>query len=113
MARTNAENQKAFRDRRRERATKQQEKVQKAIDTMPPEYAADCKMWVSPPRIGGERPQIHWDIGALTHGLIEAHAVAHEVTIDEVLYEIGVQYFIGRPKLYWAMKHAKINVSDN
>ena len=113
MARTNAENQKAFRDRRRERATKQQEKVQKAIDTMPPEYAADCKMWVSPPAINGERPQINWDIGRETAHLIKAHANSHGVTIDEVLYEIGVQFFIGRPKLYAAMKSAKINVSSN
>ncbi len=87
--------------------------VQKAIDTMPPEYAADCKMSVSPPSINGERPQINWDIGRETVHLIKAHANAHGVTIDEVLYEIGVQFFIGRPKLYWAMKDAKIKISNN
>ena len=92
---------------------KRREKVQAAIDTMPPEYAADCKVSASPPSINGERPQINWDIGRETAHLIKAHANSHGVTIDEVLYGIGVQLFIGRPKLYAAMKSAKINVSNN
>ena len=109
MAKTNAENQKAWRVRERER----RENVRKAVDTMPPEYAADSKMWVSPPAVGGERPQINWDIGRETADKIEAHASLYGVTLDEVLYEIGVQFFIGRPKLYWAMKAAKINITNN
>ena len=87
--------------------------VQKAIESMPPEYAADCKMWASPPGPSDERPRINWEIGAKTNALMEAHAKTYGVTLDDVLYEIGVQWFITRPKLYWAMKSAKINVSDS
>ena len=87
--------------------------VLKAIDTMPLEWTDDCKLWLSPPGPQDERPRINWEIGAKTNALIEAHAKSHGVTLDDVLYEIGVQCFNRRPKLYWAMKHAKINVSDN
>ena len=87
--------------------------VQKAIDTMPPEYAADCKLWISPPAIGQERPRINWDMGAETHALTKAHAESHGVSLDEVMYEIGVQFCIKRPHLYWAMKSAKIKISPN
>ena len=107
----NRKRQQRARDKARDKV--QREKVQKAIETMPPEYADDCKMWVSPPSLNGERPQIHWDIGAETHALIEAHAKTCGVTLDEVLYETGVQYFITRPRLYGAMKSAKINISAN
>ena len=108
---TNRKRQQRARDKvRSENVNKA---VLKAIDTMPPEYADDCKMWVSPPGPEDERPRVNWDIGAKTNALIEAHAKSHGVTLDDVLYEIGVQYFITRPKLYWAMKHAKINVSDS
>ena len=84
------------------------ENVQKAIDTMPPEYAADCKMWIAPPKPNQDRPTINWDIGAETQALIKAHAESHGVTLDEVLYEVGVQFCMTRPNIYWAMKAAKI-----
>ena len=87
--------------------------LQKAIDTMPPELAEDCHMWISPPGLTDQRPRVNWDIGVKTNALIEAHAEAHGVTLDEVLYEIGVQFCITRPHIYWAMKSAKITVSDN
>ena len=89
------------------------ENVQKAIDTMPPEYADDCRMWISPPGPKDERPLINWDIGAKTHALIEAHAKEHGVTLDAVLYEVGRQFCMKKPNLYWAMKAAKITISDN
>ena len=54
-------------------------------------------------------PRINWDIGEAMHALIEAHAKTYGVTLEDVLYEIGVQWFIKRPNLYWAMKAAKIN----
>ena len=87
--------------------------VQKAIDTMPPEYAGDCEMRIGPPGPNDARPRINWDIGAETHALMKAHAEAHGVTIDDVLREIGVQFCMKRPAIYWAMKSAKINVTDN
>ena len=89
------------------------ENVQKAIDTMPPEYADDCRMWISPPGPTDQRPRVNWNIGAKTHGLIEAHAKSYGVTLDAVLYEIGVQFAIKRPDIYWAMKAAKITVSGS
>ena len=88
-------------------------KVVNAVDTLPPELAADCKMWIAPPGLNDERPRINWDIGALTHALMEAHAISHGVTIDDVLYEIGFQYCMSKPDLYWAMKSAKVNISNN
>ena len=69
--------------------------------------------WIAPPGLNDERPRINWDIGALTHALMEVHAISHGVTIDDLLYEIGFQYCMKRPDLYWAMKSAKINISDN
>ena len=87
--------------------------VLKAIETMPPEYAADCKMWVRPPGPNDERPRVEWDIGAKTNALMEAHAKSYGVTLDEVLYEVGRQFCMKRPDIYWAMKNAKINISDN
>ena len=84
-----------------------------AVDTMPPELAADCKMWISPPGLDDERPRINWDIGRETAHLIKAHANAYGVTIDEVLYEVGRQFCMKKPQLYWAMKSAKINISNN
>ena len=106
---TNAKRQREFQARRLEQKRVKLAKVQKAIDTMPPEYADDCKMWASPPGPEDERPRINWDIGEATHALIEAHAKTYGVTLEDVLYEIGVQWFIKRPNLYWAMKAAKIN----
>ena len=44
---------------------------------------------------------------------MEAHAKAHGVTLDAILYEIGLQFAIKRPDIYWAMKSAKITISDN
>ena len=88
-------------------------KVLKAIDSMPPEYADDCRMWIAPPKPNKELPTIEWDIGAETHALMSAHADAYGVTMDEVLREIGVQYCIRRPDIYWAMKAAKINIIPN
>ena len=88
-------------------------KVLKAIETMPPEYAADCKMWISPPGPEDDRPRVNWDIGAKTHALIEDHAKFYGVTLDELLREVGVQFCIKRPNIYWAMKSAKIIVSNN
>ena len=88
-------------------------RVLKAIDTMPPGLADDCKMWISPPRPNDERPRINWDIGRTTAHLIKEHANAHGVTIDEVLYEVGVQFCMKRPDIYWAMKSAKIRITDN
>ena len=87
--------------------------VQKAIETMPPEYADDCKMRIAPPGPNDERPRINWDIGRETAHLIKEHANAHGVTIDEVLYEVGRQFCMAKPKLYWAMKSAKIIITDN
>ena len=88
-------------------------KVQKAIDTMPPEYAADCKLWIAPPGPNDERPRIEWSIKKRTHGLIEAHAKSYGATLDEVLYEMGRQFCMKRPDIYWAMKSAKIKISPN
>ena len=103
--------QQRVRDKgRRERAAKA---LQKAIDTMPPELAADCRLWISPPEPKDERPRINWDIGAKTHALIEAHAKSHGVTLDAVLYEVGLQFCMRRPDIYRAMQSAKITVSDN
>ena len=110
---TNAKRQREFQARRKKHNQVKREKVQKAIDTMPPELAADCRLSVSPPGPKDERPRMNWDIGAKTNALIEAHAKSHGVTLDDVLYEVGVQYFITRPRLYAAMKSAKITVSDN
>ena len=87
--------------------------VQKAIDTLPPEWADDCKMWVSPPGAKDKRPRVNWDIGAETHALIEAHAKTYGVTLDDVLREVGIQFCMKRPDIYWAMKSAKITISDN
>ena len=101
------------RDRDRGQSKSVKKAVQKAIDTMPPEWWADCKFSVSPPGPTDERPRMNWDVGAKTNALIEAHAESHGVTLDDILYEVGVQWFITRPKLYWAMKSAKINISDN
>ena len=84
-----------------------------AVETMPPELAADCKMWIAPPGLNDTRPRINWDIGAETHALIEAHAESYGVTLDDVLYEVGRQFCMKRPDIYWAMKSAKINISNN
>ena len=101
------------RARDKERRERLRMKAQKAIDTLPPELAADCKLWISPPGPNDERPRFNWDIGALTHARMEAHAIAYGVGIDDVLYEIGVLTCIKWPRLYWAMKNAKINISNN
>ena len=98
-----------YRARKKERRVD----VQKAVESMPPEYADDCKMWISPPGPKDERPRINWDIGRATADLMAAHAKTYGVTIDQVLYEIGVQFCIAKPQLYWAMKSAKIIISDN
>ena len=87
--------------------------VLKAIESMPPEYADDCKMWISPPGLKDKRPRINWDIGAKTNALMETHAETYGVTLEAVLRQIGLQFVIERPRLYWAMKSAKINVSDS
>ena len=103
--------QQRVRDKgRRERAS---QALQRAVDTMPPELAKDCRMWISPPGPEDQRPRVNWDIGAKTNELMEAHAASHGVTLDAVLYEIGLQFCMRRPDIYWAMKSAKINVSDN
>ena len=86
-------------------------KVQAAMDTMPPEYAADCKMRVSPPVLGGKGPSVLFDLSRTTADLIEAHAKAHGVTFDELLRQVGVRCFLPRPKLYAAMKAAKMTAS--
>ena len=101
------------RERDKERSTSLNKAVQKAIDTMPPEWADDCKMWISPPRPTDERPRINFDIGADTNALMEAHVKTYGVTLEDVLREIGVQFAIKWPRLYWAMKAAKIVVSDS
>ena len=88
-------------------------KVLKAIETMPPELAADSKMWISPPLLGEDRPRVNWDVGRATADLMEAHAKTYGVTLDEVLHEIGVQFCIARPHIYWAVKRAKIHITDN
>ena len=108
---TNRKRQQRARDRVRSENVNAD--VLKAVDTMPPDYADDCKMWISPPGPNDERPRVHWDIGATTHALIEAHAKAHGVTLDEVLYEVGRQFCMKRPDIYWAMKSAKIEITDN
>ena len=95
------------------RSEKVEKAIQSAIETMPAEWVDDCKMWISPPRPNEKRPRINWDIKPRTNALIKAHAESHGATLDEVLYEIGVQFCIKRPHIYWAMKSAKINVSDN
>ena len=84
-----------------------------AVDTMPPELAADCKMWIAPPGLNDERPRINWDIGQATADLMETHANAYGVSLKEVMYEIGRQFCMKKPDLYWAMKSAKINISNN
>ena len=109
MAKTGTQRTTEWRKKKKERRMT----VQQAIETLPPELAADCKMWIAPPGLKDERPRINWDIGALTHARMEAHAIAYGVTLDEVLYEVGVQFAIKRPDIYWAMKSAKINISDN
>ena len=95
---------------RRERAATA---LQRAIDTLPEALAADCRLWISPPGPKAERPRINWDIGAETHALMEAHAKAHGVTLDEVLYEVGLQFCMRRPDIYWAMKAAKVRINEN
>ena len=80
---------------------------------MPPGLADDCKMWISPPGPKDERPSAKWDIGAKTHELMDAHAKAHGVTLDDVLRQVGLQFAIKLPDIYWAMKSAKITISDN
>ena len=100
-------------DRERQRNEGVSKELLKALEAMPPELAADCKMWIAPPGPNQERPTINWDIGAETHALMSAHADAYGVTMDEVLREIGVQYCIRRPDIYWAMKAAKINIIPN
>ena len=108
---TNRKRQQRARDKvRSENVTKE---VQKAIDTMSPEWADDCKMWVSPPGPKDKRPRVNWDIGAKTNALMEAHAKTYGVTLEDILREIGLQFIIQRPQLYWAMKAAKIIVVDN
>ena len=122
MAQTGAERVQRHRVKQRarikeleakERSENVDKEVQEALDTMPPELAADCKLTVAPPGPKDERPRINWDIGAETHALMAAHAKAHGVTIDAVLYEIGVQFCMKRPDIYWAMKSAKIEITDN
>ena len=87
--------------------------VIKAVDTIPPEWADDCKMWVSPPGPDDARPRVNWDIGKATADLIEAHAKTFGVTLEDVLREVGTRFLMDRPQLYWAMKSAKINISEN
>ena len=99
--------------RHREKQRVAKKALQQAIDTLQPEWADDCKMWISPPGPKDKRPRINWDIKTKTHALIEAHANAHGVMLDEVLYEVGRQFCMKRPELYWAMKAAKIEVSDS
>ena len=105
--------QKQYKARERAKKKIMDAKVLEAISTLPPEYADDCKMWIAPPGLNDKRPRINWDIGAETHALIEAHAKFHGVTLDDVLYEVGRQYCMKRPDIYWAMKSAKINISAN
>ena len=113
MATSAKERKRQQRVRDKARSENVNKAVQQAIDTMPPEYAADCRMWISPPGPKDERPRVNWDIGAETHALMETHAKAHNVTMDAVLREVGVQFAIAHPKVYWAMKSAKITISDN
>ena len=109
MAKTNLERQKEFQARKKIHKAQ----LQDAIDTLDPELAADCKMRIAPPGPNDNRPRINWDIGAPTHALMDAHAKSYAVTLDELLYEIGFQYCMKRPDIYWAMKSAKINISAN
>ena len=97
----------------RARKKVRRENVQKAIDAMPPEWADDCKMWIAPPRLNQERPTVNWDIGAKTNALIEDHAKSYGVTLDDVLYELGRQFIMKRPDIYWAMKAAKVRINEN
>ena len=107
----NRKQQQRARDRvRRENVNME---VLKAVDAMPPEWADDCKMRIAPPGPKNERPLIQWDIRATTHALMEAHAKSYGVSIHEVLYEVGRQFCMKRPDIYWAMKAAKINISNN
>ena len=105
--------QRQYKARESAKKKSMKEKVELAISTLPPELAANCKMWIAPPGLKDERPRINWDIGEPTHAAIAAHAEAHGVTLDQVLYEIGFQFCIKRPDIYWAMKSAKINISAN
>ena len=109
MAKTNVERQRDFQRNKK----MHQKKVLEAVETLAPELAADCKMWIAPPGLHDNRPRINWDIGAGTHAEMEEHAKSYGVTLDEVLYEIGVQYCMKRPDIYWAMKSAKISISAN
>ena len=109
MAKTNLERQKAFKARRKMHKAQ----VIDAVETLAPELAADCKLWIAPPGPKDQRPRINWDIGPDTHAAMDAHAKSYGVTLDEVLYEIGVQFCMKRPDIYWAMKSAKINISAN
>lgn len=104
------------RAREKVRSENVNKKVVEAINTMPAELApptGDCRMWVSPPGPDDARPRVNWDIGRATADLMEAHVKTYGVTMDEVLREIGVQFFMARPALYWALKSAKITVTNN
>ena len=105
---TNAKRQRAFQARRQEHGRK----VKQALDTMPPEWADDCKISASPPGPKDKGPRVNWDIGPKTNALILAHAKSHGVTLDDVLYGIGLQLFDRRPKLRKALMSAKIVVSE-
>ena len=70
--------QQRARDRVREQGM--DSRVLKAIDTMPPGWADDCRMWISPPGPKDERPRVNWDIGAKTYALMEDHAKTYGVT---------------------------------
>ena len=109
MAKSGTQRTTEYRGRKKERRLR----VLLAIESIPPEYADDCKMWIAPPGLKDERPRVNWDIGAKTHALMADHADAHGVTLDELLREVGVMFCMKRPDIYWAMKSAKINISDN
>ena len=109
MAKSQTQRTTEWRDRKKARRMR----VFLAIESIPPEYAGDCKLSIAPPGLKDERPRINWDIGAKTHALMADHADAYGVTLDELLYEIGRQYCVKNPAMYWAMKSAKINISDN
>lgn len=109
MAKSGTQRTTEYRDRKKVRRLR----VFLAIDTLPPEYAKDCKLSIVPPGPEDERPRINWDIGASTHALMTDHADAYGVTVKEVLHEIGVKFCVKNHAMYWAMKSAKINISDN
>ena len=54
MVKTGTQRTTEWRNRKKERHMN----VLKAVEAMPPEYADDCKMWISPPGLKDERPRI-------------------------------------------------------